>query len=49
MLRLSRRRPMKAGELADQFCESWPTLSVHFKILRETNLVHAEKRDSTIT
>ena len=40
---------MTAGELADEFDLSKPTMSAHFSVLREANLVDAEKRRTTIT
>ncbi|MGB0513898.1 MAG: autorepressor SdpR family transcription factor [Wenzhouxiangellaceae bacterium] len=48
VLQLLRDRPMTAGELADHFDVSKPTMSVHFKVLREANLVHAEKQGKSI-
>ena len=40
---------MTAGELADEFDLSKPTMSAHFGVLREADLVSAEKRGTTIT
>jgi len=40
---------MTAGELASQFELSWPTMSGHFAVLREANLVQADRTASTIT
>ncbi len=40
---------MTAGELAAQFDLSWPTMSGHFAVLREANLVQADRLGSTIT
>ena len=34
---------MSAGELSDQFDVSKPTMSAHFAVLKEADLVHAEK------
>lgn len=34
---------MSAGELSDQFDVSRPTMSAHFAVLKEADLVHAEK------
>lgn len=48
-LQLLRARPMTAGELAEHFEVSKPTMSVHFKVLREADLVHAEKHGKSIT
>ncbi len=40
---------MTAGELADEFDLSKPTMSAHFGVLREANLVDADKQGTTIT
>ncbi len=40
---------MTAGELASQFEQSWPTMSGHFAVLREADLVQADRHGSTIT
>ena len=40
---------MTAGELAAQFDLSWPTMSGHFAVLREADLVDADRTGSTIT
>jgi len=49
VLQLLRARPMTAGELADQFDVSKPTMSAHFAVLREADLIYAEKKGTTIT
>ena len=43
VLELLRDRPMTAGELADHFPVSKPTMSAHFAVLREANLVDVQK------
>ena len=43
VLQLLRERPLSAGELADQFPVSKPTMSAHFAVLQEADLVEAEK------
>ncbi len=40
---------MTAGELAAQFELSWPTMSGHFSVLREADLIDADRTGSTIT
>ncbi len=40
---------MTAGELADEFDLSKPTMSAHFSVLREANLIDADKKGTTIT
>ena len=48
VLQLLRERPMSAGELADHFVVSKPTMSAHFAVLQEAGLVEAEKTGRTI-
>ena len=43
-----RERPMSAGELADKFDVSKPTMSAHFAVLKEADLVHAEKAGRSV-
>jgi DNA-binding transcriptional ArsR family regulator len=40
---------MTAGELSAQFELSWPTMSGHFAVLREADLIDADRTGSTIT
>lgn len=49
VLELLRVRPMTAGELAEEFTVSKPTMSAHFAVLREAGLIDAEKTGTTIT
>ncbi len=49
VLQLLRQKPMTAGELADQFAVSKPTMSAHFAVLREADLIDAVKTGKTIT
>jgi DNA-binding transcriptional ArsR family regulator len=44
-----RQREMTAGELADGFSLSKPTMSGHFSVLREADLVVSDKVGTTIT
>ena len=39
---------MSAGELADQFPVSKPTMSAHFAVLQEADLIEAEKSGRSI-
>jgi DNA-binding transcriptional ArsR family regulator len=43
VLVLLREGPMQAGELAAHFPVSKPTMSAHFAILKEADLIQAEK------
>jgi DNA-binding transcriptional ArsR family regulator len=49
ILQLLRTRAMTAGELAEHFAIAKPTLSAHFAVLREADLVDSEKHGTTIT
>jgi DNA-binding transcriptional ArsR family regulator len=49
VLELLRKRPMTAGELCEHFQVSKPTMSAHFAVLREANLVDAQKSGKTVT
>lgn len=48
VLELLRDGPMTAGELADQFPLSKPTMSAHFSVLQEAGLVDAEKHGRVV-
>jgi DNA-binding transcriptional ArsR family regulator len=48
VLELLRSRPMTAGDLADHFPVSKPTMSAHFAVLREANLVDVQKSGKTL-
>lgn len=48
ILVLLRQRDMTAGELAEHFDLSKPTLSGHFAVLREAGLVHGDRNGSSI-
>lgn len=48
VLALLRERPMSAGELAEQFDVSKPTMSAHFTVLREAGLIDAAKHGKSI-
>jgi DNA-binding transcriptional ArsR family regulator len=49
VLELLRERPMTAGELSAHFPVSKPTMSAHFNVLREADLVDATKQGTTVT
>ncbi|PSJ43020.1 autorepressor SdpR family transcription factor [Allosphingosinicella deserti] len=48
VLQLLRAGPMSAGDLCLHFDVSKPTMSAHFSVLREADLVHAEKVGKSI-
>ncbi|MFG0246608.1 MAG: autorepressor SdpR family transcription factor [Phycisphaerales bacterium JB052] len=49
VLQLLRERPMTAGQLAEHFEVSKPTMSAHFSVLKEANLIEPIKSGRTIT
>jgi DNA-binding transcriptional ArsR family regulator len=49
VLELLRKQPMTAGELAGHFPVSRPTMSAHFAVLREADLIESTKIGTTIT
>ena len=48
VLELLRKGPRTAGDLADHFDVSKPTMSAHFAVLREAGLVASEKRGKSV-
>lgn len=48
ILAILRRDDMTAGDLAAQFDLAWPTISGHLRVLREADLVQADRRGTTI-
>ena len=48
VLQLLRRGPLSAGELSEQFNVSKPTMSAHFAVLKEADLVHTEKAGKSV-
>ena len=49
ILQLLRERPLTAGQIAEHFDIAKPTLSAHFAVLREADLVASEKNGASIT
>lgn len=48
VLQMLRGGPMSAGEISDHFEVSKPTMSAHFAVLKEADLVHAEKAGKAV-
>ena len=49
ILHLLWKKPMPAGDLAKHFTHAKPTLSAHFAILREADLIEGSKSGTVIT
>ena len=48
ILRMLRSGPRTSGEIADHFDSSWPTISRHLAVLRESGLVSTRRKGSEI-
>lgn len=48
-MQLLRERDMTAGEIADHFDLTKPTISRHFAVLKEADLIQGDKAGTTIT
>jgi len=48
VLQLLRRGPMSAGDISDRFDVSKPTMSAHFAVLKEADLVDAVKSGKSV-
>ncbi|MGB9857001.1 MAG: autorepressor SdpR family transcription factor [Dictyoglomaceae bacterium] len=48
ILRLLAERNMTAGEIANSFSQSWPTISHHLEILKEAGLITDERKGKYI-
>lgn len=48
VLQLLREGPMSAGDLSEHFAVSKPTMSAHFAVLLESDLVAAQKSGRTV-
>ena len=49
VLQLLQKGPLGAGELADHFDVSKPTMSAHFAVLAAADLIQADKQGRAIT
>jgi ArsR family transcriptional regulator, arsenate/arsenite/antimonite-responsive transcriptional repressor len=48
ILRLLREGPMSSGEIAEHFPSTWATISRHLAVLRDAELVTADRNGSSI-
>jgi DNA-binding transcriptional ArsR family regulator len=48
ILKMLRKRPHTAGEIAGEFDLAKPTLSGHFTVLKAANLIHGERNGTSI-
>ncbi len=48
VLQMLRAGPLSAGEISERFDVSKPTMSAHFAVLKEADLVHTEKSGKSV-
>ena len=48
VLELLRDKPLSAGEISDAFAVSRPTMSAHFAVLKEADLIEARREGKQI-
>lgn len=48
ILRLLRPGPLGSGEIAEHFSSAWPTISRHLGVLRDAELILAERNGTSI-
>lgn len=49
IIRLLREGPLTSGEIAEHFPVAWATVSRHLAVLREADLIAAERNGTSIT
>ena len=48
IMALLKSGPMLAGDLAESFSSSWPTISRHLSVLKDADLITAERQGNAI-
>jgi len=48
IMALLRQGPKSSGELADQFDAAWPTVTRHLNVLKDADLITAERQGTSI-
>jgi ArsR family transcriptional regulator, repressor of sdpIR and other operons len=49
IIKLLRRGPKSSGEIAERFPTAWATISRHLAVLRDADIIAAERNGTTIT
>jgi DNA-binding transcriptional ArsR family regulator len=49
IVKMLRKGPLTSGEIADRFPSSWATVSRHLAVLREADLISAERNGNSIS
>ncbi len=48
IVKMLRKKPLTSGEIAERFPSSWPTISRHLSVLRQADLITAQRNGSSI-
>lgn len=48
IVEMLRKGPLSSGEIAERFPSAWPTVSRHLAILRDADLISAERNGNSI-
>ena len=48
IIKMLRQGPLNSGEIAEEFPSAWATISRHLAVLREADLISAERNGSSI-
>ncbi|HVF40904.1 MAG TPA: autorepressor SdpR family transcription factor [Gemmatimonadaceae bacterium] len=48
IIKMLRQGPLNSGDIAEQFPSAWATISRHLSVLREADLISAERNGSSI-
>lgn len=49
IIKLLRRGPLTSGEIADKFPAAWATISRHLGVLKDADLISAERNGNSIS
>lgn len=49
IIKLLRRGPKSSGEIAERFPTAWATISRHLAVLKDADIISAERSGTTIT
>jgi DNA-binding transcriptional ArsR family regulator len=48
IVQLLRKKPLSSGEIAEKFPSAWPTISRHLAVLRDADVITAERNGNSI-
>ena len=49
IVKMLRKGPLSSGDIADRFPSSWATISRHLAVLRDADLISAERNGNSIS